>query len=319
MVRKTYTREFKLKVVQAVEAAELRPAQACREYQIAESVLNRLRHEVRLRGTDAAFTPLATPSATPDYEARIAELERVWSTRCGECRLKKGLAACSVQVRHDLMSSLHQEFPSLSVRQLCTLLGVSRSWVYRRSHAPSQAERDVALREAIEQIVLEFPGYGYRRVTAELQRQHWTANHKHVLRIMRQEALLCQLKRNWIATTDSRHGLQTYPNLLAGLAVEQPNQAWVADITYIRLPSAFVYLACVLGCLVAALYRLAALANHRYPANAGRPQPCDRSSSAHGRADPLFRSRRAVCERQLYGTPAWNWRPHQHVGQGQPV
>jgi putative transposase len=144
------------------------------------------------------------------------------------------------------MSSLHQEFPSLSIRQLCTLLGVSRSWLYERSQAPTQAERDVALRDAIERVVLEFPGYGYRRVTAELQRQHWTVNHKRVLRIMCQEALLCHLKRNWITTTDSRHQFQTYPNLLAGLTVERPNQAWVADITYIRLPSAFVYLACVL-------------------------------------------------------------------------
>jgi transposase len=92
MVRKTYTREFKLKVVQAVEAGELRPAQACREYQIAESVLNRWRHEVRLRGSQAAFTPLATPTAAPDYEARLAELERV----CGQlavenAALKKAL------------------------------------------------------------------------------------------------------------------------------------------------------------------------------------------------------------------------------------
>src|SRR4029079_5608279 len=109
-------------------------------------------------------------------------------------------------------------------------LGVSRSWVYQRSHAASQVERDVALRDAIERIVLEFPGYGYRRVTAELQRQHCTVNHKRVLRIMRQEALLCQLKHNWTTTTDSRHGLQTYPNLLSSLAVERANQAWVADI-----------------------------------------------------------------------------------------
>jgi transposase-like protein len=79
MAKKTYSREFKLKVVRAVEAAQLRPAQACREYQIAESVLNRWRHEVRVRGEDA-FTPLNTPSATTDYEARIAELERV----CGQ-------------------------------------------------------------------------------------------------------------------------------------------------------------------------------------------------------------------------------------------
>lgn len=144
------------------------------------------------------------------------------------------------------MSSLQQEFPSLSIRQLCTLLDVSRSWIYARPHAPTQAQRDVALRDAIERIVLEFPGYGYRRVTKELHRQQWTVNHKRVLRIMRQEALLCHLQRSWMTTTDSRHGLRTYPNLLANLSLRRPNQAWVADITYVRLPSAFIYLACVL-------------------------------------------------------------------------
>lgn len=144
------------------------------------------------------------------------------------------------------MSSLQQEFPSLSSRQLCTLLGVSRSWVYERLQASSQAERDVALRDTIEQIVLEFPGYGYRRVTAELHRQQWLVNHKCVLRIVRQEALLCQLQRSWVATTDARHALQTYPNLLADLSLWRPNQARVSDITYIRLPTTFIYLACVL-------------------------------------------------------------------------
>ena len=92
MSKRRYTREFKLKVVQAVESGELRPAQACREYQIGESVMNRWRQEVRLRGTDAAFTPLDTPTAVPDYEVRIAELERV----CGQlavenAALKKAL------------------------------------------------------------------------------------------------------------------------------------------------------------------------------------------------------------------------------------
>jgi putative transposase len=144
------------------------------------------------------------------------------------------------------MSSLQQEFPSLSVRQLCELLSVSRSWVYERPHAPTQAQRDVALRDAIERIVLEFPGYGYRRVTAELHRQLWEVNHKRVLRIMRAESLLCQLQRSWVATTDSCHGLRTYPNLLAGLVLERPNQAWVGDITYVRLPTCFIYLACIL-------------------------------------------------------------------------
>lgn len=144
------------------------------------------------------------------------------------------------------MSSLQHEFPHLSVRHLCALLGLSRSWFYDRPQQLSQAERDTELRDAIERIVLAFPGYGYRRVTAELHRQQWIVNHKRVLRVMRTESLLCQLQRRWTATTDSRHGLRTYPNLLAGLALSRPNQAWVADITYVRLPTAFVYLACVL-------------------------------------------------------------------------
>jgi transposase len=92
MPKRRSTRAFKLKVVQAVESGALRLAQACRAYQIGEHVLNRWRQEVRLRGTDAAFTPLETPTAVPHYEARIAELERV----CGQlvvehAALKKAL------------------------------------------------------------------------------------------------------------------------------------------------------------------------------------------------------------------------------------
>lgn len=110
------------------------------------------------------------------------------------------------------------------------MTAVIYTWFYERPHTPTQAERDLALRDAIERIVLEFPGYGYRRVTAELHRQQWEVNHKRVLRIMRAEALLCQLERNWVTTTDSRHGLRTYPNLLAGLILTGPNQAWVGEI-----------------------------------------------------------------------------------------
>lgn len=104
----------------------------------------------------------------------------------------------------------------------------------------------MALRDAIERIILELPGYGYRRVTHALHREGWAVNHKRVLRIMHQESLLCHLKRQFVVTTDSVHGYTTYPNLLAEWDVTAPDQAWVADITYVRLPTAFVYLACVL-------------------------------------------------------------------------
>ena len=92
MPRKTYTREFKLKVVRAVETAEVRPAQACREYQIAESVLNRWRHEVQVRG-ETAFTLVQTPTTELDYETRIAELERV----CGQLAIENAALKKALQ------------------------------------------------------------------------------------------------------------------------------------------------------------------------------------------------------------------------------
>jgi putative transposase len=137
-------------------------------------------------------------------------------------------------------------FPQLSLRQVCPILGISRSGFYASRPRPEPEATAVALRAEIERIVLTFPGYGYRRVTHHLRRQGWVVNHKRVLRIMRQESLLCQLKRRFLATTDSRHGLGSYPNLLRDQRPDGPNQAWVADLTYIRLPTTFCYLAAIL-------------------------------------------------------------------------
>lgn len=144
------------------------------------------------------------------------------------------------------MSQVLEEQPEASVRSLCGLFRVSRSWYYDRPGAEERARRDVELRDAIERIVLEFPGYGYRRVTEQLHREGWGINHKRVLRVMRQESLLCQLKRRFVATTDSSHSHRIYPNLLDGFVLHRFDSAWVADITYIRLPTCFVYLAAIL-------------------------------------------------------------------------
>ncbi len=131
------------------------------------------------------------------------------------------------------------------MRRLCETLNVNRGWFYAAAVQPPNAE-ETALRDRIEEIVLEFPGYGYRRVTATLRREGWGVNHKRVLRIMREESLLCQLQRRWVPTTDSRHGQERYPNLVKERAVTGLNQLWVADITYVRLPRAFAYLAAIL-------------------------------------------------------------------------
>lgn len=145
-----------------------------------------------------------------------------------------------------MIATLHAAHPEVSIRRLCGLFGVGRTWYYTHPAPDETASRVVALRVAIEDIVLTFPGYGYRRVTKQLQRDGWAVNHKRVLRVMREEALLCQLKRRFVVTTGSDHGLRRYPNLVTDFVVARPDQVWVADITYIRLPTGFVYLACLL-------------------------------------------------------------------------
>lgn len=145
-----------------------------------------------------------------------------------------------------MIARAKEEHPEISVGRLCELMGVSRSWYYERPSIGYKVQKDVELRDAIERIVLEFPGYGYRRVTAELHRQGHSVNHKRVLRVMRQESLLCQLQRRFVPTTDSAHAFGRYPNLLKETAVDAPDTAWSADITYVRLPTSFCYLASII-------------------------------------------------------------------------
>ena len=140
--------------------------------------------------------------------------------------------------------SLEQDV-GLSVRGICKVLSLSRATLYRRSGAEA-LDDDTELRDEIQRIALDMPAYGYRRITRALARQGHQVNHKRVLRLMREDNLLCLRKRKYISTTDSGHGLPVYPNLAADMALWRINQLWVADITYIRLKREFVYLAVVL-------------------------------------------------------------------------
>jgi transposase InsO family protein len=130
---------------------------------------------------------------------------------------------------------------------MCVLAGVSRAGYYRAWQSSAPRAEQTALRDAIQRLALAHRHYGYRRITALLRREGWAANHKRVLRLMREDNLLCLRKPAFVpATTDGRHGWRIYPNLAWRLAPTAVNQLWVADITYVRLAEDFVYLAVVL-------------------------------------------------------------------------
>jgi len=122
---------------------------------------------------------------------------------------------------------------------------IARSTFYYRRKT-SSPEKDADVIDRIEEICLEFPGYGYRRVTKQLQHDELVINHKRVLRLMRESDLLCRARRKRVKTTNSKHHFPRYPNLIKDIVVSGMNQVWLADITYIRIRNGFVYLAAIL-------------------------------------------------------------------------
>lgn len=135
-----------------------------------------------------------------------------------------------------------------ALKSLGEAVGLSRSTISRRLRsAPVTIEqKDMQRRVQIQSVALEMRSYGYRPITKELYRRGVIINSKVVLRLLREDNLLCLRRRAFVATTDSKHRFTVYPNLARDLVLTDINQLWVADITYIRLPRAFIYLAAVL-------------------------------------------------------------------------
>lgn len=134
---------------------------------------------------------------------------------------------------------LTESYPTALV---CAVLGCPRSSYY---YQPCGAEDDL-LQAAIERVVLDWPTYGSRRITAQLHRQGWAVNRKRIARLLREMGLQVKTKRKRRNTTDSNHPFPRYPNLVQDLEIVHPDQAWAADITYVRLLTEFVYLAVIM-------------------------------------------------------------------------
>jgi putative transposase len=138
---------------------------------------------------------------------------------------------------------------NLAIDRLCRLAGVSRAGYYRFWLESAPRRHDTALRDVIQRLALaNGRRRGYRYMTAQLRRDEGIiANHKCVLRLMREDNLLCLHKRPFVpVTTASRHDWTIVPNLARDLGLSGPDQLWVADITYVRLQEEFAYLAVVL-------------------------------------------------------------------------
>ena len=155
----------------------------------------------------------------------------------GDRKKSLGYLELTAEQKRLVMQMLAQEYP---ITQIGEVLEVARSTYYHRRAQVDEQE----LRQAIAAVAGEWPRYGYRRITKQLQRQGWIINHKRVERLMRELGLQAHRKpKRRITTTNSSHPFPRYPNLVEHLEIVRPEQLWVSDITYIRLLEEFVYLA----------------------------------------------------------------------------
>lgn len=134
-----------------------------------------------------------------------------------------------------------------SIEPVCRAVGVSRASYYRDWGERSPGAEETELRDLVQRLALAQRFYGYRRITELVRREGWPVNRKRIARIMAEDNLLA-LRRPAFrpATTMSRHDWRVWPNLARRLVPMASDQLWVADITYVRLAEAFVYLAVIL-------------------------------------------------------------------------
>ncbi len=129
----------------------------------------------------------------------------------------------------------------LSVRHQCELLGLNRSTFY---YEPTgAAPEDLRLMRLIDEQYTACPFYGSRRMREWLARQGEEVNRKRVQRLMRVMGLEAIYPKPKLSAAGKGHKI--YPYLLRGVKIERPDQVWSTDITYVPMPSGFMYLAVI--------------------------------------------------------------------------
>jgi len=142
----------------------------------------------------------------------------------------------------DRRAKLDRDHPHLSVRQQCAMLGIARSGVYRSAGAAN--DNDLPLLRRIDELFMQWPFLGSRRITAMLRAEAVSINRKRVQRLMRRIGIAALGPKP--RTTKPAPGHAVYPYLLRDMVIDRINQVWAADITYIPTGRGFLYLVAIM-------------------------------------------------------------------------
>lgn len=242
--RRQFSAEFKARVVLEVLSGQKRAAEVCRG-------LSRV--SAQARSAQSVEGRLCDPSGERVCGRRTQPTRRAAHCRAGatggtaDIGTRGGKKSCAALSREQRWQMSAQLRPAYPLAVICDVLALPRSSAYARATCDRMGDRDDVeeeqVRTHIERIAGQWPTYGYRRVTAQLRREGTAVNGKRIRRLMHELGLVGSAPKWRCRTTNSDHPYPRYPNLVADLAIKEPDAVWVADITYMRLRQEFVYLA----------------------------------------------------------------------------
>src|SRR4051812_24132798 len=235
--RKIHTPPFKAKVALAAHKGDRTVNERAGQFDVHPPLTHAWKKHLRAGAEEVFEGPAKAASA--DAEARQAELFEQIGRLKMELEWLKKKSPPSAEVRRSLVEVNH---PELSVRRQCELLGLPRSTFY---YEPTGATpEDLRMMRRIDELYTACPFYGSRKITEELTRCGEEVNRKRVRRLMREMGLEAIYPKPRLSAAGRGHKI--YPYLLRGVKIERPDQVWSADITYIPMPSGFMYLAAVI-------------------------------------------------------------------------
>lgn len=236
-----YTSAFKAHVVIELLKEEKTSSQIAAEYKVHPKVLRDWK-ALALKGLpslfekrdDLAAVQAAHTQLVEDLYAQIGRL----TTQLGW--IKKNLA--STLTRAERRAMVEPAQPNVSLSAQADLLSLSRSSLYYKAALPSATE--VAAKHRIDELYLEYPYYGARRMAAQLQREGHSIDRKTARAYMKEMSLLAIYPGPNLSKRQSEH--RVFPYLLRGVTATHPNHIWGSDITYIRLRASWMFLMVVL-------------------------------------------------------------------------
>lgn len=250
--RKTYSAEFKAKLVLEVLEGEKTLNEIASAYEIIPKNLINWKQQF-LENMSLAFDKSAVVKEYKDEIEALQKSNDELAKKVGNLTIEKDflegklVSLVSSKERKTLVDIKHD----ISLNKQCKLLHISKSALYYQSVKPFSTCGEVKLLDAINNIYSDFPSYGYRRIHSQLIKDGHSIGKKFVKKAMKYMGIEALYPKPKTTTANKEHYkyaylLKEFRDYAGRVVIEKTNQVWSTDITYIKLEKGFVYLAAII-------------------------------------------------------------------------